>query len=120
MLRAVPGVAVLEPKRTRSKSLCCGAGGGRMWMEEEAGHRVNELRVGQLLETSPEIIGVNCPYCLTMMEDGLGSVAPDRDVRVMDLAEILAGRLAGRAGHTDREGTRLITTRSVPCPDRKK
>ena len=93
MLRSVPGVAVLEPKRTRSKSLCCGAGGGRMWMEEEAGHRVNELRVGQLLETSPEVIGVNCPYCLTMMEDGLGSVAPDRDVRVMDLAEILAGRL---------------------------
>ncbi len=94
VLRAVPGVAVLEPKRTRSKSLCCGAGGGRMWMEEEAGHRVNELRVGQLLETSPDLIGVNCPYCLTMMEDGLGSVAPERDVRVMDLAEILAGRLA--------------------------
>ena len=93
VLRSVPGVTVLEPKRTRSKSLCCGAGGGRMWMEEEAGHRVNELRVGQLLETSPEVIGVNCPYCLTMMEDGLGSVAPDRDVRVMDLAEILAGRL---------------------------
>jgi Fe-S oxidoreductase len=93
VLRSVPGVAVVEPKRTRSKSLCCGAGGGRMWMEEEAGHRVNELRVGQLLETSPEVIGVNCPYCLTMMEDGLGSVAPERDVRVMDLAEILAGRL---------------------------
>jgi Fe-S oxidoreductase len=93
VLAAVPGVSVLEPKRTRSKSLCCGAGGGRMWMEEEAGRRVNELRVGQLLETSPDLIGVNCPYCLTMMEDGLGSVAPDADVRVMDLAEILAGRL---------------------------
>jgi len=93
VLGAVPGVSVLEPKRTRAKSLCCGAGGGRMWMEEEAGHRVNELRVGQLLETSPDLIGVNCPYCLTMMEDGLGSVAPDGDVRVMDLAEILAGRL---------------------------
>ena len=94
VLRAVSGVSVLEPKRTRSKSLCCGAGGGRMWMEEEAGHRVNELRVGQLLETSPDLIGVNCPYCLTMMEDGLGIVAPDGGVRVMDLAEILAGRLA--------------------------
>jgi Fe-S oxidoreductase len=93
VLRSVPGAAVVEPRRTRSKSLCCGAGGGRMWMEEEAGHRVNELRVGQLLETSPDVIGVNCPYCLTMMEDGLGSVAPKRDVRVMDLAEILAGRL---------------------------
>ena len=93
VLAAVPGISLLEPKRTRAKSLCCGAGGGRMWMEEEAGHRVNELRVGQLLETSPQVIGVNCPYCLTMMEDGLGSVAPDRGVRVLDLAEILAGRL---------------------------
>jgi Fe-S oxidoreductase len=93
VLRSVPGVAVFEPKRTKSKSLCCGAGGGRMWMEEEAGHRVNELRIGQLLETSPEVIGVNCPYCLTMMEDGLGSVAPGSGVRVLDLAEILAGRL---------------------------
>ena len=98
VLGAVPGVSVLEPRRTRSKSLCCGAGGGRMWMEEQAGHRVNELRVGQLLETSPDLIGVNCPYCLTMMEDGLGSVAPDGGVRVMDLAEILAGRLAAAPG----------------------
>jgi Fe-S oxidoreductase len=97
VLRAVPGVAVLEARRNKSKSVCCGAGGGRMWMEEEAGHRVNELRVGQLLETSPEVIGVNCPYCLTMMEDGLGSVAPDGDVHVMDLAEILAARLRDHA-----------------------
>ena len=93
VLRAVPGVTVLEASRNKSKSLCCGAGGGRMWMEEEAGQRVNELRVGQLLETSPDVIGVNCPYCLTMMEDGLGSVAPDKAVRVLDLAEILAERL---------------------------
>ena len=55
------------------------------------------------LETSPDLIGVNCPYCLTMMEDGLGSVEPDGDVRVMDLAEILAGRLRP-SGHPDREG----------------
>jgi Fe-S oxidoreductase len=103
VLRAVPGVSVLEPKRTRSKSLCCGAGGGRMWMEEEAGKRVNELRVSQLLETSPEVIGVNCPYCLTMMEDGLGSVAPDAGVPVMDLAEILAARLPRRPDQVHEE-----------------
>ena len=93
VLRAVPGVTVLEAARNKSKSLCCGAGGGRMWMEEDAGQRVNELRVGQLLETSPDVIGVNCPYCLTMMEDGVGTVAPDKTVRVLDLAEILAERL---------------------------
>ncbi len=84
---------MLEASRNKSKSLCCGAGGGRMWMEEDAGQRVNELRVGQLLQTSPDVIGVNCPYCLTMMEDGLGSVASAEAVRVLDLAEILAERL---------------------------
>jgi Fe-S oxidoreductase len=98
VLQAVPGVTLLEASRNRSKSLCCGAGGGRMWMEEEAGQRVNELRVGQLLETAPDVIGVNCPYCLTMMEDGLGSVAPDEAVRVLDLAEILAERLVAQPG----------------------
>ena len=95
-LGAVPGLRVLEMARNREQGFCCGAGGGRMWLEEEAGKRVNELRVGQLLETSPDVIGVNCPYCLTMMEDGLGSVAPDNAVRVLDLAEILAERLVAQ------------------------
>ena len=96
VLRALPGVTVLEARRNKAKSFCCGAGGGRMWMEEQADQRVNEVRVGQLLEREPEIIGVNCPYCLTMMEDGLGSVGRSDTVRAMDLAEILAARLDGR------------------------
>ncbi len=87
------GVTVLEAQRNKSKSVCCGAGGGRMWMEEEAEHRVNEMRVGQLLEKDPEVIGVNCPYCLTMMEDGLGSKGKSETVKALDLAEILAARL---------------------------
>jgi len=93
VLAAVPGTTVLEARRNRTKSVCCGAGGGRMWMEEDAEHRVNELRVGQLLETKPEIIGVNCPYCLTMIADGVKSVDDGGTVEVMDLAEILAGPL---------------------------
>jgi hypothetical protein len=80
---------VLEADRNKSKSICCGAGGGRMWMEEEAGHRVNEMRAGQLLEKQPELIGVNCPYCLTMMEDGIGTAGKSESVKAMDLAEIL-------------------------------
>ncbi|OFV80002.1 MAG: hypothetical protein A2W26_02520 [Acidobacteria bacterium RBG_16_64_8] len=93
VIEAMPGVAMLEARRTKDKSFCCGAGGGRMWMEEAAGQRVNEARVGQLLEQAPDIIGVNCPYCLTMMEDGLGRVEGGETVRVMDLAEMLVGRL---------------------------
>ena len=95
-------MTVLEADRNKSKSVCCGAGGGRMWMEEEPEHRVNEMRVGQLLEKQPEIIGVNCPYCLTMMEDGIGAKGKSETVKAMDLAEILVARLksapGGRAG----------------------
>ncbi len=97
VLRAMSGVTLLEAGRKKGKSLCCGAGGGRMWMEEQADQRVNEMRVGQLLETEPEIIGVNCPYCLTMMEDALSSVGRSESVCAMDLAEILASRLEGQS-----------------------
>jgi Fe-S oxidoreductase len=96
LLTAVPGVAVLEAQRNKNKSFCCGAGGGLMWMEEDAEHRVNERRVGQLLEKLPEVIGVNCPYCLTMMEDGIGSAGKSESVRAMDVAEILASRIDAR------------------------
>ncbi len=97
VLRAMSGVTILEADRNRDKSFCCGAGGGRMWMEEEAGHRVNEARVGQLLEKTPQVIGVNCPYCLTMMEDGVKTVEGGAGVKVMDLAEMVAARLNGGA-----------------------
>jgi Fe-S oxidoreductase len=100
VLKAVAGVTVLEAERNKSKSVCCGAGGGRMWMEEEPEHRVNEMRVGQLLEEQPEIIGVNCPYCLTMVEDGIGSKGKGDTVRAMDLAEILVARLPGQPAPT--------------------
>ena len=86
---------MVEADRNKTKSVCCGAGGGRMWMEEEPEHRVNEMRVGQLLEKDPEIIGVNCPYCLTMMEDGIGAKGKGDSVKAFDLAEILVAQLAG-------------------------
>jgi Fe-S oxidoreductase len=96
VLGALAGVTVLEADRNKSKSVCCGAGGGRMWMEEEPEHRVNEMRVGQLLEKQPQVIGVNCPYCLTMMEDGIGSKGQGETVKALDLAEILVARLAAK------------------------
>jgi Fe-S oxidoreductase/nitrate reductase gamma subunit len=109
VLRAVPGVTVLEADRNKSKSICCGAGGGRMWMEEEAGHRVNEMRSGQLLEKDPEVIGVNCPYCLTMMEDGIGTAGRSETVKAMDLAEILVARLDTMVKAPDEAATETPT-----------
>jgi Fe-S oxidoreductase len=93
ILRAVPGVELVEMARNREDSMCCGAGGGRMWMEEDEGNRVNVTRAKQALERSPTIIGSNCPYCLVMMGDGVKSLDAD-DVQTLDLAEIVAQSLS--------------------------
>lgn len=89
ILGSVPGLQVAEMTRTMDKSFCCGAGGGRMWLEETIGQRINEMRTDQALEAGVQAIATACPFCLTMFEDGLK--ARDRvDVQVMDVAELVA------------------------------
>ena len=91
--RALPVVTIVEPPRTRDRGLCCGAGGGRMFMEERTGKRINVERTEELLATGADTLAVACPFCLTMISDGaraLGSDAP-----VQDIAEIVASRLPG-------------------------
>jgi Fe-S oxidoreductase len=90
VLRAIPGVELVEMERSRSNSMCCGAGGGLMWLEEREGKRVNLERTEQALAVQPTMIGTACPYCLTMMSDGITSLAQENQVRSMDIAEILA------------------------------
>ncbi|MDR1322542.1 MAG: (Fe-S)-binding protein [Gracilibacteraceae bacterium] len=90
LLSMIPGTQILEMERRKDRSFCCGAGGARMWLEEHLGERINLMRVRQALETEPTTIGVNCPYCLTMMEDGVKDLAPDRGVEVADPAVLLA------------------------------
>ncbi|MFZ5642009.1 MAG: heterodisulfide reductase-related iron-sulfur binding cluster [Bacillota bacterium] len=90
ILRAVPGVTVVEAGRNREKSFCCGAGGGRMWMEEHDGRRINGMRVEQLLEKEPEAVSVNCPFCLTMIEDGIKASGMETPVPALDVAELVA------------------------------
>ncbi|MFC4810694.1 (Fe-S)-binding protein [Paenibacillus sp. GCM10023250] len=97
LLRAIPGVTMLEMERNRANGLCCGAGGGLMWMEERAGVRVNEARTAQALDTSPTVIGSACPYCLTMMEDGIKLHEAEDRVRARDVAELLAESVFGGA-----------------------
>jgi Fe-S oxidoreductase len=77
-------------ERRLEKSFCCGAGGGRMWMEESTGTRINVARVEEALKKEPRTICVSCPYCLTMFEDGLKSIKADDKVQVMDVAEIVS------------------------------
>jgi len=89
ILRAVGGIEIAEMARSRSRGLCCGAGGGRMWMEEAADQRVNVERSREALETGAGVIATSCPFCMTMLEDGLKTHDAEERVRVRDLAEIL-------------------------------
>ena len=96
VLERVTGKAPKELARNREESFCCGAGGGRMWMEEHLGERINLARVEEALGARAETVCVACPYCLTMFEDGVKDKGAA--VRVKDLAEIVAEGLRQGAG----------------------
>ncbi|MEO6209588.1 MAG: (Fe-S)-binding protein [Gemmatimonadaceae bacterium] len=89
--RALPIVTLVEPERTRDRGMCCGAGGGRMFMEETQGKRINIERAEQLLATGADMLAVACPFCMTMISDGVK--AKDSDVPVFDISEVVASRL---------------------------
>ena len=91
------GDAPREFALAREKSMCCGAGGGRMWIDETIGKRINVLRVEQALAESPRTIVTACPYCAVMMADGLGSLGKDGEVATRDVAELVADALRPRA-----------------------
>jgi len=88
-IAAATGSAPAEFASNRRDSFCCGAGGGRMWMEEFIGTRINRTRVREGLAENPDTLCVTCPYCMTMFEDGLKDEGAG-NVRVRDLAEIVA------------------------------
>lgn len=89
ILKAIPGVKLVEMERNRETGMCCGAGGGLMWMEEETGHRVNVARTEQALMVKPSVISSGCPYCLTMISDGTKAKEVEETVHTYDVAEIL-------------------------------
>jgi Fe-S oxidoreductase len=90
--RALPIVDLVEAPRSRSRGLCCGAGGGRMFMEENVGKRINVERTEELLATGADAVAVACPFCMTMIRDGATAVASE--VPVYDISEVVAGQLA--------------------------
>lgn len=90
ILESIPGLEVVEMKRTRDNAMCCGAGGGLMWMEEETGQRINVARTEQALAVNPNMISTACPFCLTMLDDGTKAKEVEDDISTMDVAEILA------------------------------
>jgi Fe-S oxidoreductase len=82
---------VLEMKRCKSKGLCCGAGGAQMFKEAEPGNKeINVERTEDALELKPEVIATGCPFCNTMMTDGVKNFEKENSIRVLDLAELIA------------------------------
>jgi len=89
ILRAIPGVVLVEAEENRQKGLCCGAGGAQMWMEEQNKDRVNVKRTLQLLQTEAKTIATGCPFCQTMITDGLKAHGKEEEIRQMDVVELL-------------------------------
>ena len=91
--RAVPGLRVIDPPRTRERGLCCGGGGGHMWMEVKSEKRVNVIRVEELLATRANVVGTACPFCLAMVDLGRKVKEAEETLAVKDVSELVAESL---------------------------
>ena len=90
---SIGGIEIREMKRQGTTSFCCGAGGGRMWMEEATGKKVNIERVEEAVETGADEVAVACPFCYIMMDDGMKEIGQGDNVRVRDVSLILLDNL---------------------------
>ncbi|WP_078414447.1 (Fe-S)-binding protein [Priestia abyssalis] len=95
ILTSISGVKLVEMERNRETGMCCGAGGGLMWMEETTGNRINVARTEQALTVNPTVISSGCPYCLTMLSDGTKAKEVDETVHTYDVAELLEKAVFG-------------------------
>ncbi len=89
VLQSVPKVNLVEMRQNHDQGLCCGAGGGRMWMEEHIGSRINVKRSEQAIETNATTVATSCPFCITMISDGMKTKEMTDKIQVKDIAEIM-------------------------------
>lgn len=89
-LKKIPGLVLKEMPRNKQQGFCCGAGGGRMWMEETLGSRINEDRSQEAINTGAETVATACPFCMTMMNDGVKAKGGAEKVQVRDIAEVVS------------------------------
>ena len=90
ILKSLPGVKLVEMADSGRRSFCCGGGGGRMWQEENTGHRISEMRIEQAIKTGAGIIATACPLCLQMFEDAIKARGYTESLKAMDIAEMVA------------------------------
>src|ERR671914_278287 len=108
VLDRMPGVRQVEMHRHRERGFCCGAGGARMWMEERIGKRINNERTDEAASTGADVIGVACPYCMVMLDDG--AKAKGGDLEVKDVAQVVAESV----GIDDRRARTSAAAESPP------
>jgi Fe-S oxidoreductase len=89
VLQKVPGLELNEMTESRSDSLCCGGGGGRVWMETHKGERFCDLRIDQALGLESQVLATACPYCITMLEDSRITMGVDEKIEIKDITEII-------------------------------
>ncbi|MEN8692044.1 MAG: (Fe-S)-binding protein [Desulfobacterales bacterium] len=90
---AVPGTQLKETERNRDSGYCCGGGGGRMWLHENIGQKINVVRAEEMVKTGIDLIGTACPYCLVMLDDGVKSLELEKPPKVADIIDIVAESL---------------------------
>jgi Fe-S oxidoreductase/nitrate reductase gamma subunit len=89
IIKSIPGTKVVEFTRNRSKSYCCGAGGARMWMEETLGKRINHVRTLDAIDKNYKTVGTACPFCLTMLSDGIKELGKEESMQAFDILELV-------------------------------
>ena len=97
VIKAIPGVELVEMNHNKENSLCCGGGGGHYWMDLHGGERINTLRVNEAIEAGADNIVTGCAYCKQMLEDSVKLANKEENIRVLDLATLVLESLAGRA-----------------------
>ena len=98
VIDAIPGAKQVEMGRCREKGFCCGAGGARMWLEEDLGTRINVNRTDEALGTGADVVSTACPYCMIMLDDAVQAANRGDDVRVMDVSQLLEESLGETVG----------------------
>lgn len=93
LIAALPGAELTELARNKSDSVCCGGGGGRVWMETKAGERFAELRINEAVDAGANTLVTSCPYCVTMLEDSCNVLGKAGELKVLDLSELIAEKL---------------------------
>lgn len=93
VLQAVPGVSLAEPLRAKENSFCCGAGGGRFWLKEELPNLISPNRAKEILATGAQAFCTSCPYCKITLNAELKQLVPGEELKVVDIAEVLAASL---------------------------